>query len=322
MIPVHPNHVFQAPVRRPCPGLMMRRTENGYPVIRLHYSADPEKDEAWVSREKPKFSPAYWDQEFEINAHARSGQLVYPEFDPSIHVIPADRIPSRMCRWMAIDPHPRTPHAFLWVGIDQWSDWYVYREMWPSKVYGKPVNLKDDEEDFNPPIRDYAETVAYLEGNRIEWKREQTDRERGKYIMGNLFNRRSERIIARYMDQAGKGFKASAEGTEEEFYSSRYERFGLSCLDPIKSHKSGEDAIRMLLKPRRHDVYGDWPRLHISASCPELQLELRRYRYKVTRRFSDERELKQEGVEARCHLIDLLRYLATARLSYIERLAS
>lgn len=325
-------NVYSAPVRVPCPGMMMRRTENGYAVVRLHYTADPDKGDEWVSRERPKFSPAWWDQEMEINAHARSGQLVYPEFDATIHVLPDDRIPQRLCRWMAIDPHPRTPHAFLWIGIDRWSDWYVYRELWPSKVYGKPISLKDDEEDESYAIRDYAETIAYLEGNRIEWDRAETDGERGRYLPGKvrLNGRgerfvdlvRSEKIIARYMDQAGKGFRASSEGQAEEFYSNRYLRYGVPCLDPIKSHQSGEDAIRLLLRPRHHDVYGNWPKLHIASSCPELQLEFRRYRYKLTKRFTEERELKQQGVEARSHLLDLLRYLATARLQYIERLAS
>lgn len=308
---------------------MMRRNENGFAVVRLHYSADPEKDEAWVSREKPKFSEAWWEQEMNINAHARSGQLVYPEFDPSLHVIPDERIPDRMCRWMAIDPHPRTPHAFLWIGIDRWSDWYVYRELWPSKAYGKPINLKDDDQDYEYTIREYVEACAYLEGNRIEYKKAETDREIGVYTRGPMLDglgrparSKSERIIARYMDQAGKGFKATGEGQETEFYSNRYTRFGMPCLDPIKSHQSGEDAIRMLLKPRRHDVYGDWPRLHIAASCPELQLELRRLRYQQTKRFTGERELKQEAVQYRSHLVDLLRYLSTARLSYIDRLAS
>lgn len=322
VIHVDPNYIFQSGVRLGCKGLLMRRTQEGFAVIRLHYSADPDKDAEWVSREKPKFNDAWWQQEMEISPHARSGQLIYPEFDPSIHVIPDSHIPERMCRWMAIDPHPRTPHAFLWIGIDRWSDWYVYRELWPSKVYAKPVNLHDDDEENAYIIREYAETVAYMEGCFIEWSHAETERERGKIIPRNEVGRRTERIIARYMDQAGKGFKATGEGQETEFYSNRYQRFGITCLDPNKSHESGEDAIRMLLKPRKHEVFGDWPRLHVAASCPEIQLEFRRHRYKTTRRFTEEKELRQEPIQARSHMLDLLRYLATAHLQWNERLAS
>lgn len=293
----------------------MRRTAEGIPVVRVHYSADPEKDAAWVAREKPKFSEVYWEQELEIKAHARSGQRVYPEFDPAIHVIPDDQIPKRGCRFQSIDPHPRTPHAFLWVLIDRWSDWYVYREMWPSVSRGISRSIRDDTPDNVFTIREYAETVAVLEGNSLEWKHAETDRERAVYRR----NLTGERIVYRFMDQAGKGFRASSEGEELESYSTRYDRFGIRCIDPKKSHKSGEDAIRALLKPRQHDTYGTWPRLHVAASCKETILEFNRYRYKTTRRWNEDRELKQEGVESRSHCLDNMRYLATAGIHYSAR---
>jgi hypothetical protein len=302
----------------PCPGLSMRRTPEGIPVIRVHYSADPAKNANWVAHEKPKYSTTWWAQEMEIQAHARSGQRVYPEFDPVIHVLPPDRIPTRGCRFMSIDPHPRTPHSFLWVLIDAWSDWYIYRELWPSVVCGIPRLLRDDEPDNVFTIREYAETLAVLEGNSIEWKNAETDRERGSYVK----SLQGERIVYRFMDQAGKGFRATGEGEETESYSTRYERYGIRCIDPRKSHKSGEDALRALLKPRHHEIYGTWPRLHVSSDCPETILEFIRYRYKTTRRYSDERELKQVGVESRCHSLDNARYIGTAGLSYTARLAS
>jgi len=296
----------------------MRRTAQGYPVIRVHYSADPEKNAAWVAREKPKYTETWWQQEMEINAHARSGQRVYPEFERDVHVVKHEDIPKRGCRYMAIDPHPRTPHAMLWVLIDKWSDWYFYRELWPSKVYGAPQTMKDDMEENSFTIREYAETAAQLEGNFLEWRREETDMENA------LYRRKTdgERIIYRFMDQAGKGFKASAEGQAEESYSERYDRYGIRCIDPKKSHQSGEDAIRQLLKQRKHDIKGNWPRLHVSEKCPETILEFQRHRYKTTRRWNDERELKQEGVESRCHMLDLARYLATGNITYSFRLES
>lgn len=290
----------------------MRRLADGSPVIRVHYSADPDKDAAWVAREKPRFTDVFWQQELEIKAHARSGQLIYPDFDPAIHVIPDSRIPKRGSRFMSIDPHPRTPHAFLWVLIDQWSDWYIYRELWPSVVAGVNQTLSDDTPDNVFTIREYSETLAVLEGNYLEWKNAETDRERGIYRR----NLTGERIVYRFMDQAGKGFRASSDGEEFESYSTRYDRFGIRCIDPKKAHKSGEDAIRALLKPRKHDVYGTWPRLHIAESCKETILEFARHRYKTTRRWNEERELKQEGMESRSHCLDNLRYLATAPIRH------
>jgi hypothetical protein len=300
-------------------GLSMRRTEAGIPVVRLHYTALPYATPDWVANQRKRYtSQAYWDLEMEIRYEALSGQRVYPEFDPFVHVIPDAEIPTVGCRYMSIDPHPRTPHAMLWVLIDKFSDWYVYRELWPSRAYGFSQNLKDDNEDNQYTIREYAETIAVLEGNKLEWRHAEKDDEYAIYRR----NATGEKIAERFMDQAGKGFRASAESQREETYARRYDRFGIQCADPYKSHKSGEDAIHSLLKLRKHDMRGLWPRLHVAASCRELTMELQKFRYKVTRTPSNERELKQEGVEARSHQIDNLRYLATAAISYIPTLVS
>ena len=297
----------------------MRRTKNGIPVVRLHYTALDYATPEWIAAQRARYtSQAYWDLEMEIKYEALSGQRVYPEFDPVVHVVQDCEIPQSGCRYMSIDPHPRTPHAMLWVLIDRYSDWWVYRELWPSVVSGQPVTLRDDQEDNQFTIREYAETVAVLEGNELEWRNAETDDEYA------LYRRRDtgERIVERFMDQAGKGFRASGEQQREETYARRSDRYGLQCADPYKSHRSGEDAIHALLKLRKHDVRGLWPRLHIAASCQELILELLKFRFKVTRNVNVERELKQEGVEARCHQVDNLRYLATGALSYLPSLAS
>lgn len=319
----------------------MRRTKSGIPVLRLHYSANPRCTPEWAAKERSKYtSQAYWDLEMEIKYEAMSGQRVYPEFDPDVHVIPAKRVPKRMFRAMAIDPHPRTPHAALWIGIDEWSDWYVYRELWPSVVYGQPISLRDDMEDKHYTVREYAEVIAIQEGNSLKWHNAEEDDEYAEYVQspsgvcktcglmvshqnpGCDDHRGPERIVERYMDQAGKGFIASGENQREETYADRFYRYGIQCMDPIKSHKAGEDAVRTLLKLRRHEFYGIWPRLHVSDDCPETILELLKLRYQKTRTANDEKELKQDPCQNRSHCVDLLRYLATSRLSYVPELAS
>jgi len=310
---------LSAPVLRPTKGLTFGRTSKNWAVVHMHYSADPKRDEKWAEAERTKYtSDADWRKEQEIDPYAKDGALVYPEFDPKIHVIPHDQIPREMCRFMAIDPHPRTPHAFLWVGIDAWNDWYFYRELWPSKVYATPKTLKDTDEENRFRIRDYVETAAHLEGNDIEWHNAETDDEYGTYIE----KAGGERILDRYMDQAGKGFLTGGDTVQSESYWDRYNKFGFFCLPPKKKHESGEDAIREGLRKRFHDLKGNWPKFHVSDRCPELILELQRYRYKPTRHFTGDKELSQQGVEARCHLIDLMRYLATAPLFYSPDLRS
>lgn len=313
------NTFRSANVERPCDGLTFGRTDKGWAVVHMHYSADPERDAKWAVAEREKYtSDADFRKEQEIDPYAKDGSLVYPEFDQTIHVIKHSKIPLRMCRFMAIDPHPRTPHAMLWVGIDKWGDWYFYREMWPSVVYAKPKTLKDTDVENRWKIRDYVETATKFEGNEIIWKNSETPDEYGLYKQ----NKAGEVMLSRYMDQAGKGFQVSGDATESDSYWKRYADFGFICLPPVKSHKTGEDYIREGLRNRAHDRFGNWPKFHVSDQCPELILELLRYRYKNTRRFTPDKELPQEGVESRCHLIDLTRYLASAPLYYTERLES
>jgi len=306
-------------MRTPCPGLSMRRTPEGHAFLCLHWSADERMTAKKLEALKKRFSSqAHWDKEMEMRADALSGQRVYPEFDPAVHVVADERVPRRLTRYCAIDPHPRTPTAVLWVGIDEWSDWWAYREIWPSKVYGIPKMIDDRDSDNVFTVKEYAEMVAALEGNRIEIRHAHEDTEYGIYrdLPGG------ERIVTRYMDQAGKAFRASGEDQMLETLARRYARYGISCRDPRKAVDAGEDAVHALLEMRWHNVYGYWPRLHIAASLKELIFELGNLRYKVTRNPSDERELKQQPAEARKHLVDCLRYLALSNAAWDARLAS
>lgn len=54
--------------------------------------------------------------------------LVYKDFNPKIHVIkPFDT--KDLSLYEAIDPHPRTPHAVLWLGVDEKGTKYVVNEL-------------------------------------------------------------------------------------------------------------------------------------------------------------------------------------------------
>jgi hypothetical protein len=306
----------------PMQGIQFSRTKAGVGVIHLHYSAREDmRTDAQVEKLRWRFSNLhFWVKEFEMQARALAGALVYPDFDEAIHVVDDSMVPRVGTRYCAVDPHPRNPHFFLWVLIDRFSDWWVYRELWPSITYGKETKLHDTDDENSYTIKEYCETVAYLEGNKLEFHNAETDHEYAVYQR----QKGGENIVTRFMDQAAKGFStASSDGQRGgESYWDRYDKYGLMCLDPYKRHSAGEDAIRDLLKLRKHDVRGMWPRLHIARSCTELILEMKRHKYQRTVRSSDERELKQRPAEARSHGIDCLRYLATSEISYIRSLES
>ena len=61
-------------------GLTTRRTRTGVEVLRLHYSADPDRGFNWVAQERRKYSSrAAWDREQEIVDEAGGGELVFAE---------------------------------------------------------------------------------------------------------------------------------------------------------------------------------------------------------------------------------------------------
>ena len=60
--------------------------------------------------------------------------LVYKEFEPDVHVCEPPRVQKHWSRYFAIDPHPRTPTACLWVAVDENEQMYIYDELWLAEM--------------------------------------------------------------------------------------------------------------------------------------------------------------------------------------------
>ena len=79
-------------------GMSVRTTSLGFRVLRLHYTADPEKDpttelgKRWYDEARKGMPEARWRQEYELDYGALSGQLVFPTFEETVHVVP-DQFP-------------------------------------------------------------------------------------------------------------------------------------------------------------------------------------------------------------------------------------
>ena len=59
---------------------------NGFAVFRLHYTADPRKqDSSWKALAKRGIPERDWRREYEIDWAAPDGEAVIPEYDPQIH---------------------------------------------------------------------------------------------------------------------------------------------------------------------------------------------------------------------------------------------
>lgn len=55
--------------------------------------------------------------------------LVYKRFSRQEHIIDPFEIPKHWVKYMAIDPHPQTPCAGLWLAVDEHGACYLYDEM-------------------------------------------------------------------------------------------------------------------------------------------------------------------------------------------------
>lgn len=99
----------------------LHRVEDGVEVGHLN--------EAAIKR----FEMALKPEEKEARLHGKflhlSG-LVFKQFDPNVHIFGECEIKDTWTRYMAIDPHPRTPTACLWLAVDEFDNYVVYDELY------------------------------------------------------------------------------------------------------------------------------------------------------------------------------------------------
>jgi hypothetical protein len=105
-------------------GISSRRTRQGVEVVRVHYTADPERNSEWAIRERQKYSSqAAWDREQEIVHDAGGGELLFAEIlnhhaDKIIIRDPDFEIPPTWKRIAGFDHGKTDPTAALVVAID------------------------------------------------------------------------------------------------------------------------------------------------------------------------------------------------------------
>jgi hypothetical protein len=277
-------------------GISTRTTSIGFHVLRLHYSSDPDKDPAteagrrWYEQARTGMSDARWRKEYEIDYGALSGQLVFPGFDPGIHVVEEFKIdPHQWTIYMACDPHPRTPHAFVWLCVNREGEMVVKFSWWPQD-YVRP--------DFHATVKEhYAESV--------------------KLVEDQLFG--GSRGIRRVMDSAGKGMNAS----EERSYFDAYREAGLHFWEAKKNRDlSGFDLITEALRPTSFTVGNEKkmkPRLTIQEGNDELVWQIKHLRFSEWRGNVTDKDPPEKAQEKRRHLVDCLVYILLNRPRFIDR---
>ena len=279
---------------------------HGIRILRLHYSADPEKTAEWAAKQKAEMTnPADYEQEYEINFSAKLGTLIYQLHDEAT-LETSFPIPENWTRYFALDPHPVVPHAALWAAVDKWGDAWIYRELWPSKIYGQRGSIPEDDNRFS--IKQFVETIEWLESSE------------------NPENQgRDEDIYKRVIDYAARAMGQGFFDEKPEYnFQQRFEELGHWRFDDsIKDHEAGYEAVNQWLKPRDVEQADGSikpkSKLHIfQDKCPELIYQLKTNRFQqLTPLMAERSDPTGKPMTKRNHLTDDLRYLAMAGLEYI-----
>jgi hypothetical protein len=270
-------------------GLSIRTTSLGFRVLRLHYSCDPDKDpvtdegKRWYDEARKGMPDARFRQEYELDYGALSGQLVFPTFEETIHVVPQQFPLDPKCStvWMACDPHPRTAHAFLWLAVNREGEMGVVWSWWPQERHEHRVMV----------TKDYVEGLKELDESSLGLKLEHC------YCL---------------MDVAGRSFNA----TEEKNYFNVYRDEDV-YFRPAKRNRdlSGYDLINEALQPREHTSGAATtlrPRLTIWEGCGDndkLVRQMKSLRYKEWKGNVTDKDPPEEPQQKERHLVDCLSYI-------------
>lgn len=318
-------------VTSPHPGIATWSIAGNARVLRLHYTADPEKsagEKTYVPELKESLSPwalgqyegmadkALFRQEYNVDFAATQGQLVFTfkENEPFIVCKPFI-IPAHWTRYYILDPHPRVPHAHLWAAVDPYGDRWLYREFWPSKIYGQPGNIPEDDNRYT--IREHMEVIKYLES---------ADNPENPRMEGGG----GERIYRRVIDYAARAFgQGTSDDEPEENFQVRFERIMRELKiarpffqDATKDRDAGIIRVNEGFKPVPMERKGKMvkvSRIHIFSTLPETILELRTARYpKLTALQADTQDPIGKPILKRIHFCDLTRYLEMANPRYVD----
>lgn len=288
--------------------------DHGYKILRIHWSADPAKTQAWADAQKKK-SPSEntYRREFEIDHYAGSGAAMYPEFSRTLHVCKPFPIPAEWTRYMAIDPHKRRPHAFLWCAVSPDGDHWYYREYWPSRVYGRKGDTPEDDRLYK--VDEYVAAIKFMESAAVK-----------HFSPGGFADNggRDEKIRLRVMDTHGKAIFTTTEAGKDdpETFWDRYQKLGIRCKEAIKDVGSGRDTVGMRMRPRRVMLANEEKEeavIHIFDTLPELIHELRTVRWpSLTPAQAEKMDPTDKIMQKRCHETDLIRYIEVEDPVYVE----
>ncbi|MFA7209669.1 MAG: hypothetical protein WC120_05345 [Parcubacteria group bacterium] len=135
-------------------GMDFYMSKYGFPVLTIHYSADPDKDpatesgKAWVQRISKRYplgmADQGWQREMEMNAEVGDSEPVFPQLAdplcPIFRPVPTDADIEAMQLYAGFDLGTRNPSAWVVVGVDKQNRlWFIHEVYKPCKNYRELV---------------------------------------------------------------------------------------------------------------------------------------------------------------------------------------
>lgn len=257
----------------------------GFTVIRAHYSADPDPYlQAKVAEARAMYKStgrlAFFNKEYEIIYDALSGELIYPHFDKTVHVIPP-LDPVVIADWKKIriiDPGWRNACAVLWMAVSPAG--------WRGCVFTDPITNKETPipvlvvyRELYVKKTDVADIIAAV-----------------KILSG------TERYEIDLIDPSAKitkGNEAAGLNTFNQFIAG-----GIPVVEANNTVASGLDEVR-----RRLGIYGASPALLFCSNCEVSISEHEKYRYKdVSARVAMNADAPEAPRKKDDHTCDCTRY--------------
>ena len=119
-------------------GVCQRRLSSGFSHVRVHYTADPAKDDKWMRQHALNYGgldTAGWRREQEIDYHAYGGQRIWPMLSKAHH---AENDISGWTLFRVLDEGVRHPTVCIWVAVNAKGDRHVYREYYAT---GRSISM-------------------------------------------------------------------------------------------------------------------------------------------------------------------------------------
>jgi hypothetical protein len=325
-------------IEYPHPGISTWLTESGSRVLKLHYLADPRKSQGekifhknlkmWLSpwahaEAKRTNNDSLWMQEQEIDFSAMDGERVFQLVEEAT-LCQSFPIPAHWTRYWGLDPHPRVPHSSLWCAVDNYGDRWYYRELWPSKIYGKPGKAPEDDNRYT--IKQYMQAVQWLESKDNDLLCANGE------IESFHVQKNGEDIYRRVIDYAARAFgTGTSDDPEAPNFQQRFENVGqelgmsIYFEDSKKDRGAGIERINQGLKPLDMEDPANpgkviqRSRIHIfQDKCPELAYQLRTNRWQqLTPLQAEHMDPLGKQIEARKHQTDNMIYLENSGLIYV-----